>query len=81
MATDGELDPDLFISLLDGREPTADDYDLASTMAGADSIRISSEDLYWAEKGWPKQAGVVVVVGVRYAARGTYTLVLTSPET
>jgi len=81
VATQGGFDPDLFVSLRDGRSPTAEDYDLASTMTGADSIRISSEDAYWAERGWAKEAGVVVVVGVRYAAQGTYTLVLTSPET
>ena len=81
VATEGNFDPDLFVSLVDGRSPTAEDYDLASTMTGADTVRISSEDSYWGEKGWAKQAGVVVVVGVRYAAAGTYTLVLTSPET
>jgi hypothetical protein len=81
VAAEGNFDPDLFVSLLDGRSPTAEDYDLASTMEGADTIRISSEAPYWEERGWPKQAGVVVVVGVRYATAGTYTLVLTSPET
>jgi hypothetical protein len=81
VATEGDFDPDLFVSLRDGRSPTAEDNDLASTMRGADTVRISSEDNYWEERGWAKQAGVVVVVGVRYASAGTYTLVLTSPET
>jgi hypothetical protein len=65
---------------LDGRSPTESDYDLASTMEGADSIRISSEDPFWRERGWEAQAGVVVVVGVRQADAGSYTLILTTPD-
>jgi hypothetical protein len=31
-------DPDLFVSVMDGRFPVAEDYDFASTMKGADSV-------------------------------------------
>jgi hypothetical protein len=65
VSTNGQGNPDLFVSLLDGRSPTEGDYDLASTMQGADSVRIGSNDTFWAERGWEQQAGVVVVVGVR----------------
>jgi hypothetical protein len=74
-------DPDLFVSVMDGRNPTDLDHDFASTMTGADTIRISSADRVWAERGWEAAAGVVVVVGVRFADAGEYTLVVTAPAT
>lgn len=66
VATDGSGDPNLFISLMDGRFPTATDYDLMSNMPGADSVRIENyaNSTIWAERGWNVKAGVVVVVGV-----------------
>ena len=48
----GNSNPDLFVSLLDGRSPSENDYDFASTMEGADSIRIASNDTFWSERGW-----------------------------
>ena len=81
VAQTGKGDPDLFVSLMDGRSPTSNDYDFASTMTGADSIRIAYNDSFWAERGWDASAGVVVVVGVRMAEAGSYTLVRTSPAT
>lgn len=42
VATDGSGNPDLYISLMDGRFPTETDYDLKSNMAGADSVRIEN---------------------------------------
>ena len=58
----------MYISLMDGRYPTIDDYDLASTMTGADSIEISSDLSIWAERGWDPAAGIPVVVGVKIDA-------------
>jgi len=52
VSTNGQGNPDLFVSLLDGRSPTENDYDFASTMEGADSIRIASNSSFWAERGW-----------------------------
>jgi len=37
-------DFDLYVTVMDGRFPTEDDYDYKSTNLGADSILISSED-------------------------------------
>lgn len=42
VGTDGSGDPDLYISLMDGRFPTETDFDLRSNQAGADSIRIEN---------------------------------------
>jgi len=34
----------LYVSVMDGRSPTQDDYDYYSDMMGADNIHISSKD-------------------------------------
>jgi hypothetical protein len=65
VATQLKSDPDLYVSLMDGRYPTIDDYDIASTMTGADSLEISSDLSIWAERGWDPAAGIPVVVGVK----------------
>ena len=81
VGSEGGGDPDLFVSLMDGRSPTDRDHDFASTMTGADTIRISSADRVWTERGWEAAAGVVVVVGVRFPDAGGYTLLVTAPAT
>ena len=74
--------PDLVVSLMDGRFPTLEDNDLASTMMGADTVTVSSEDTLWDERGWSTQAGVVVVAGVKLStATEPYQLILTSAKT
>jgi hypothetical protein len=40
-------DPDLFMTLMDGRYPTSNDYDLASQKKGADFIDISYDSPIW----------------------------------
>lgn len=42
-------DPDLFVTVFDGRWPTEEDWDFASKMYGADTVRIASDDLFWAQ--------------------------------
>jgi hypothetical protein len=81
VATDGSGDPDLYISLMDGRFPTETDYDLMSNMAGADSVRIENyaNSTIWAQRGWNVKAGVVVVVGVKVDKPMNYSLILTKP--
>ena len=70
------------VSLMDGRFPTIDDSDLASTMMGADTVTVSSEDTLWDERGWSTRAGVVVVAGVKLSSSTEpYQLVLTSAKT
>ena len=61
---DSYSNPDLFVSVMDGRSPTSQDYDFASTLVGADSVRIASNDTFWERHGLDTRAGVVVVVGV-----------------
>jgi hypothetical protein len=40
-------DPDLFVTLLDGRFPSSDDYDLGSQKKGADFLEITSNSPIW----------------------------------
>jgi hypothetical protein len=81
VATTADFNPDLYVSLMSGSYPTTTDYDLASAMLGADSIRISSWLPLWAERGWDPAAGVVVVVGVKLKTEDVpYTLLLSSNE-
>jgi len=64
---------------MDGRWPTTTDFDLQSTMKGADSIRIASNMTIWDEHGWNTSAGVVVVVGVKTATLDEpFSVMLTS---
>ena len=61
-------DFDLYVSVMDGRYPTEDDYDYKSTNLGADSILISSEDAllqHTNEDSWDAKKGMVVVIGVK----------------
>jgi hypothetical protein len=74
-----ENDPDLYVSVMDGRFPTETDYDFKSDLSGADSITIRANDSFWARNGWNHSAGVTVVVGVKQAKKGDYTLILSSP--
>lgn len=52
VGTDPGSNPNLYVTLYDGREPSTLDWDLASIKEGADSVTISSRDRIWAEKGW-----------------------------
>jgi hypothetical protein len=63
--SEGSNNPDIYVSLADGRYPVKNDYDLKSTMQGADSITISSQDSIWKERGWDSKEGVLVVVSVK----------------
>jgi len=68
--------PDMFISLIDGRNPTEFDYDIKSDMDGADSIRINRASPVWERNAWEPRAGIVAVVGVKVTEPTTYNLVL-----
>jgi hypothetical protein len=37
---------------MDGRWPTDEDYDFKSSLEGADSVRIASNDSFWQNNGW-----------------------------
>lgn len=60
-----ENNPDLFVSLKDGRFPSEEDNDYASTLQGADFIRISTNDDVWKAKNYMKTQSTLVVVSVR----------------
>jgi len=83
VGSDGTGDPDLYVSLMDGRFPTEEDFDLVSNKVGADSVRIErySNSTMWKRRGWDPAAGVLVVVGVRVDRPMNYTIVLTVPPT
>lgn len=79
VATDEGKNPDLFVSLMDGRDPTDQDYEFASEMFGSDSVKISSKQTIWAEKGWNTSSGVTVVAAVKKPAKDTpYRILLTN---
>ena len=80
--TSNIYNPDLYITLMDGRWPTQDDFDMHSTMQGSDFVRISSDLTIWDEHGWDTQAGIVVVVGVKTITLDEpYILLLTNQKT
>ena len=74
-----ESDADLYVSVMDGRFPTETDYDFKSDLQGADSITLRANDSFWERNGWNHSAGVTVVVGVKQAKKGEYSLILSSP--
>lgn len=80
ISADQDNDPDLYVSVMDGRRPTQTDYDFKSELVGADSVTIRSNDTFWMRNGLNTSAGLTVVVGVRQPKRGEYTLVLSSPN-
>lgn len=83
VGADGGGDPDLYVSLMDGRFPTETDFDLVSNQVGADSVRVEryANSTMWDRRGWDPTAGVVVVVGVRVDGPMNYTVALTRPPT
>jgi len=61
-------DFDLYVSVMDGRYPTADDYDFKSTNKGADAIFLHSDLPMFQHanpNSWNPAVGMVIVVGVR----------------
>lgn len=58
-------DVDVYVSILDGRFPVAEDYDFASENMGADSVYINSRSSFFDDSGYNKTNGILFVVGVR----------------
>lgn len=79
-----EGDIDLYVSVMDGRFPTPDDFDYSSELLGADYVTISSTDPIF-DMSHPNtynaSVGVVVVIGVQSKADVPldYTLVVRQP--
>lgn len=66
--TEGGIDFDLYVSVMDGRYPTETDFDFKSTNFGADSIVLSSTDPMFQHSNpdsWDPSVGMVVVIGVQ----------------
>lgn len=80
VASSTENDPDLYVSVYDGRWPVESDWDYSSAMYGADTVRIASDDNFWAFHGFNHSAGVLVVVGVKFSEIGNYTLLLSKED-
>ena len=83
------MDIDMYVSVMDGRLPTAEDFDYKSENFGSDWITISNNDTMWEEQlrnenmhSWNPRVGMVVVVGVKAKSNGAshYSLVLKGPN-
>ena len=79
------MDVDMFVSVMDGRFPTEDDYDYKSVNLGSDWVTISNNDTLMQNENdhdWNPRVGMVVVVGVkaRFNGASAYSLVLKGPN-
>ena len=75
-----QQDVDLFVTVLDAREPTSEDYDFKSDNIGPDDIYVRSTDDIWAKKGYNKAQGIVFVVGVKALTdNANFTLLMAGP--
>ena len=76
-----QQDVDLFISVLDARYPTSEDYDYSSNNLGPDDVIIRSNDSFWANSGYNASYGVVFVIGVKALTENVnYSLMMTGPS-
>ena len=72
---------DLFVSVIDARYPTSEDYDYSSTNLGPDSVIIRPNDTFWANSGYNTSYGVVFVIGVKaLTSNANYSLMMTGPS-
>lgn len=77
-------DADLYVSVMDGRYPTEDDFDYYSDMIGTDFVEVSSKDHIFnqpaGENGWNDDVGVIFVIGVvSYTEFVDYSLSIKGP--
>ena len=75
----------MYVSVMDGRFPTEEDYDYKSVNLGADWVVISSNDTSLKNENmhsWNPRVGMVVVIGIkaRYNGASAYSLVLKGPN-
>jgi len=79
------MDVDMYVSIMDGRFPTEDDYDYKSVNLGSDWVTISSNDTKLRNENqhsWNPRVGMVVVVGVkaRFNGASAYSVTLRGPN-
>lgn len=79
---DGSVaDVDLYVSAIDARYPTSEDFDFKSDNLGPDDVFIRARDDFWAKTGYGKQYGILFVVGVKALSdNANYTLMVTGPQ-
>lgn len=71
----------MYISVIDGRYPTAVDYDFKSDNSGSDVIHINDEDPVFEEHKYLVSNGMVFIVGVRAVTPDvTYSLIMSGPK-
>lgn len=74
-------DADLFVSVMDGRDPVSQDYDFKSDYRGADFVHIESNCSFFEDSQWDQSAGVTIVIGVKAITENVnYTLVQYSQD-
>lgn len=79
--SNAQADVDLYISAIDARKPSSEDYDFKSDNRGADEIIIKSTDPIWYNSNYYKEYGIVFVVGVKALTdNATFSLLLTGPK-
>lgn len=49
-----QADVDIFVSVIDARLPTSNDFDFKSDNFGADEVFIRSNDSFWDNSGYKK---------------------------
>lgn len=75
----------MYLSVMDGRFPTEEDYDYKSVNLGSDWITISNNDTVLRNDNshsWNPRVGMVVVIGVRarFSGASAFSLVLKGPD-
>ena len=79
------IDADLYVTVMDGRNPTSIDFDYMSEMFGADQVRVSSTDALFDPSSktheWDASVGVIFVIGVLSQSenRVDYSLTVEGP--
>ena len=69
------------MSMMDGRFPITEDYDLASENFGPDDISISSNSTWFRDRRYNTSAGIMFVVGVKAKTANTnYTISMFGPN-
>jgi hypothetical protein len=78
-------DADLYVTVMDGRYPTEQDFDYYSDMIGTDNVKISSEDSIFNQSPsphhWDDEIGVMIVIGVlAYTDNVDYSVSVKGPQ-
>lgn len=76
-----QQDVDLFVSAIDARYPTSNDFDFKSDNLGPDTVYIKASDPFWQNAGYHIEHGIVFVVGVKAMTNNAnFTLIMSGPN-